>query len=66
MPRNKRVVPFNAALHVISRGNNRQNVFHNDSDKLKYYTLLRELKDENRIAVLHYCLMDNHVHLILK
>jgi putative transposase len=65
MPRTRRVIPFNAALHVISRGNNRQNVFHNDNDKLKYYILLKELKEENRIDILHYCLMDNHIHLIL-
>jgi putative transposase len=65
MPRSKRIVPCNTALHVICRGNNRQVVFHNDSDKLKYYTLLRELKEENGIDVFHYCLMDNHVHAIL-
>lgn len=65
MPRSKRIIPCNAALHVICRGNNRQFVFHNDSDKLKYYTLLRELKEENRIDIFHYCLMDNHVHIIL-
>lgn len=66
MPRRKRIVPPNAALHVISRGNNRQKVFHNDSDKLKYYALIKELKDEARISVYHYCLMDNHIHLLLR
>jgi putative transposase len=65
MPRARRIVPLDAALHVICRGNNRRNVFHHDNDKLKYYTLLRELKDKNRINILHYCLMDNHLHLIL-
>jgi putative transposase len=65
MPRARRIVPYNAALHVICRGNNRQNVFFNEGDKLKYYTLLRELKDENKVDIFHYCLMDNHVHIIL-
>ena len=65
MPRTKRVIPPNAALHIICRGNNRQNVFHNDNDKLKYYTLLRQWKDHNAVNILHYCLMENHVHLIL-
>lgn len=65
MPRMKRIVPCNSALHVICRGNNRNIVFHTDSDKLRYYTLLSELKSENKIDVLHYCLMGNHVHLIL-
>lgn len=65
MPRVKRIIPENAALHVISRGNNRNNIFHSDTDKLRYYTLLGELKVENKIDIFHYCLMNNHVHIIL-
>ncbi|MDD5432368.1 MAG: transposase [Candidatus Omnitrophica bacterium] len=65
MPRIKRIVSCNSALHVICRGNNKNNVFHCDNDKLRYYSLLNELKNENKIDILHYCLMDNHVHLIL-
>ncbi|MHB8155614.1 MAG: transposase [Candidatus Omnitrophota bacterium] len=65
MPRAKRIIPGNAALHVISRGNNRSTVFHSDNDKLKYYTLVGELKDENKIDVFHYCLMNTHIHIIL-
>lgn len=52
-------------MHVVCRGNNRQNVFYSDSDKLKYYMLLKDLKTENGIDVFHYCLMDNHIHSIL-
>lgn len=65
MPRARRIIPCDAAMHVICRGNNRQNVFLNESDKLKYYTLLRELKDVNKVDIFHYCLMDNHVHIII-
>ncbi|MDD4980035.1 MAG: transposase [Candidatus Omnitrophica bacterium] len=66
MPRYKRITLINAAMHVICRGNNRNNVFHSDNDKLRYYALLEEIKDENRIDILHYCLMDNHLHIILR
>ena len=65
MPRTKRIIPYAAALHIICRGNNRNNVFRHDNDKLKYYTLLRRLKEENKVSILYYCLMDNHVHMIL-
>lgn len=65
MPRAKRIVPENATLHVISRGNNQNTVFHSDNDKLRYCTLLRELKDENKIDIFHYCLMNTHIHIIL-
>ncbi len=37
MPRSRRIIPDNAVLHVISRGNNKQTVFHADNDKLRYY-----------------------------
>lgn len=66
MPRTRRIIPENAVLHVVSRGNNRNTVFHSDNDKLRYYTLLRELKSENKIDIFHYCLMNNHIHIILK
>ena len=65
MPRTRRIVYRGAALHVICRGNNMQNVFRGDSDKLKYYTLLRDLKEANDVEVFHYCLMDNHIHLVI-
>ncbi len=65
MPRAKRIIPGNAVLHVISRGNNRNTIFHSDNDKLRYYTLLWELENENKIDIFHYCLMNNHIHLIL-
>ncbi|MDD2679226.1 MAG: transposase [Candidatus Omnitrophica bacterium] len=66
MPRIGRIVPLDATLHVISRGNNRRVVFHSESDKLRYYALLFKLKQENKIDILHYCLMANHVHLVLQ
>jgi putative transposase len=49
----------------MCRGNNRQNVFNNDSDKLYYWRLLNELRDENKINIFHYCIMDNHVHMVV-
>ena len=65
MPKIRRIIPVNAAMHLINRGNNRQCIFNNDADKLRYYSLMLELKQENNITVFHYCLMDNHPHLIV-
>jgi putative transposase len=64
MARIKRLIPQVGALHVMCRGNNKQIVFNGDSDKLRYYSLMLELKDENQVSIIHYCLMNNHVHLI--
>lgn len=66
MPRNKRFIPLSdAALHIMSRGNNRYPLFSDNEDKTYYLNTLRELKVENKIDIFHYCLMDNHVHLVV-
>jgi len=49
----------------MCRGNNKQDIFNNDSDKLHYWRLLNELKEENQINIFHYCIMNNHIHLIV-
>lgn len=65
MPRVRRYIPVDSALHIMCRGNNRQNIFRNDSDKLYYWRLLNELKNKNKINIFHYCIMNNHVHLMV-
>ncbi len=65
MPRGRRLVAASTAFHIMSRGNNRQDVFHEREDKQRYCRLLNEYKEENKLSVYHYCLMDNHVHSII-
>lgn len=65
MPRTKRLVFPDAAMHIMCRGNNRQSVFNSDEDKFYYLNLLKKFKDENLIDIFHYCLMGNHIHLIV-
>ncbi|MBU1090319.1 MAG: transposase, partial [Candidatus Omnitrophica bacterium] len=65
MPRTKRLVPVNAALHIMCKANNKENLFNSEGDQLRYYTLLKDLKEENKIDIFHYCLMSNHLHLIV-
>jgi len=65
MPREARLIPDTGYLHVISRGNNRRKVFLYDRDKRKYYGYLMQCKREDKIEICHYCIMDNHIHLIV-
>ena len=51
--------------HVTQRGNLRQRVFFSDADYLIYLSWLREYAGRHEVEVLAYCLMPNHVHLIL-
>ena len=65
MARIARVVVPNVAHHVTQRGNRRQQVFFYDDDYRKYKLLLSEYCSQNSVEVMAYCLMPNHVHLIL-
>lgn len=65
MPRIGRVVLPNYPHHVVQRGHNRQVVFAADDDYRRYLVDLRELKDVFGVKVYAYCLMTNHVHLLL-
>lgn len=65
MPRKGRVVLPNYPHHVVQRGHNRQVVFATDADFQHYIDDLRELKEACGVKVYGYCLMTNHVHLLL-
>lgn len=65
MPRIRRVVLPNYPHHVVQRGHNRQVVFAETSDFEHYLADLRELKEVFGVKVYAYCLMTNHVHLLL-
>ena len=53
-------------LHIIVRGNGKQILFEDDSDRKTYLSLLQKYSAETGIDILAYCLMDNHVHLLVR
>ena len=58
---------FPGALHhVISRGNQRQDIFLDDKDRTAYLSYLSEYKMRYSIQLYAYALMRNHVHLLLE
>lgn len=64
MPRQARIVIPGLPHHVTQRGNNRQDVFFVDGDRVEYLNLLREQCEKHGVRVLGYCLMTNHIHLV--
>ena len=65
MARLARVVVADVAHHVTQRGNRRQAVFFGDDDYRAYKRLLSEGCARAGVEVWAYCLMPNHVHLIV-
>lgn len=65
MPRTARLIVPGYPHHIIQRGHNRQVVFTSDEDYLYYLDNLREWKEKLGCQVYAYCLMPNHIHLIV-
>lgn len=65
MARLARVVVPGLPHHVTQRGNRRQAVFFCEDDYRAYKRLLAEWCHRHGVQVWAYCLMTNHVHLIL-
>lgn len=52
-------------LHLIVRGIGKQLLFEDDSDRWQYLKLLQRFRDETGLTIIAYCLMENHVHLLV-
>jgi putative transposase len=65
MPRTARIVLPGEPHHVVQRGNRRQPTFFGPTDYALYLEIAAEIFSEARVEVWAYCLMPNHVHLIL-
>ena len=65
MARHPRVTVPGVAVHIVQRGVNRQRCFSSDGDYLVYLCILRKALERSGCALHAYCLMTNHVHLLL-
>lgn len=66
MTRKPRQKSETGIYHVIARGIGQQNIFHEEGDFQRYLEILERLSVESGVSVLGYCLMSNHVHLLLR
>lgn len=65
MARQARTVIPGQAMHVMVRGNNRENLFFTADDRRTYLEWLREAAKQFGCAVHAFALMPNHVHLLM-
>lgn len=66
MPRTARKKSESGIYHVMLRGINQQNIFEDDEDCEKYLECLTECKAICGFTLFSYCLMGNHLHLLLQ
>lgn len=58
----------NTNYHITTRGNRKYNIFKEDRDFYVYLNIMKEAMEhfDNQYEVMCYCLMDNHIHILLK
>jgi len=66
MSRQARQYSQTGLYHIVFRGMNRQNIFEEENDFIKIKDIIQNLKQEMQFEIYAYCLMTNHVHILLK
>ena len=66
MPRQAREISESGYYHVIMRGNNKEYIFEDRLSKQIFMNQLLKICDEKLMDLLAWCIMDNHVHLVVK
>ncbi|NMB01025.1 MAG: transposase [Firmicutes bacterium] len=65
MPRRAREKSKTGIYHIMMRGANKQEIFHDHEDRLRFLESLNKVKEISEIKVYGWCLMNNHIHLLL-
>jgi putative transposase len=66
MPRQARRKSKTGIYHIMLRGINRQTIFEDDEDCAKLIEKLRQSKEKSEFELYGYCLMGNHIHLLMR
>ena len=66
MARKLRIEVEGGLYHLITRGNDRQDIFHSHEDRVKFLSLLAKQKERLPFYFYAFCLMTNHVHLLIE
>ncbi len=65
MPRQAREKGEFSTYHIIQRGNDRKEIFLSYHDKNRFIETLVKMKNKYNFIIYAYCLMDNHIHLLI-
>lgn len=66
MPRTSRKISYSGFYHVMIRGVNKEIIFKDDRDRMNFLHLLKYYKTKLNCVIHAYCLMDNHVHILIE
>jgi len=65
MPRKERLVFDRSYYHVFTRGNDRKQIFKKEADYQGFLSIIRKYLEKFHVSITNYCLMPNHLHLLI-
>jgi REP element-mobilizing transposase RayT len=65
MPRMPREKSYSGVYHAMIRGINKQDIFQDKEDRIVFLEKLKKVKERSECKIYAYCLMNNHVHLLI-
>lgn len=66
MPRFPRTYIKTTAFHVITQGINKSYIFENPENIKYYIKVMYKLKEQCKIKIIAYCIMNNHAHILIE
>lgn len=66
MPRIAREKSKTGIYHILLRGINKGTIFEEELDNIRFIETLAKYKEKSGYKIYGYCLMNNHIHLLLK
>ncbi|MDW5299404.1 MAG: transposase [Sedimentibacter sp.] len=66
MPRQARIKSSTGIYHIMIRGINKEQIFNRAVHKNKVIEIIKNIREDIEFDVIAYCVMDNHLHLLIK
>ena len=64
--RKSRIIQPGATYHVVAKTNRGEFIFNSDEIKEMFLSVLEKAKEKYRFKLIHFCIMNNHIHLLVK
>jgi putative transposase len=66
MPREQRHIDDYGYYHILTRGNDKKIIFRCEADYDHFIEIIKKYLNKFQVQIFHYCLMPNHLHLLLQ
>ena len=64
--RRPRIIQQGATYHIVAKSNRGEFIFNSNEIKEMFLSILKSAKKRFSFKLLHFCIMSNHIHLLLE